>query len=319
MKCPKCGYLGFEQVDRCRNCGYEFALATRRAEPELTLRDETARHEAGVPGTPGDLDDLVLIDAAAAPRLVGVPDRTSADTADGLARQAASPAGFDDRADLPLFTDDVPLITKASPPRPPLAVRRATPEVPRLRTEVPRAELPRTAPLAFHDAELEMPLEATVSPAVRAADPEWVPEAPAAQALATLPRRMAAAVIDLALLAAVDLAVVSLTLQICGLDVGQLQRLPLGPLLAFLVVQNGGYLVAFTAGGQTIGKMLTGIRVVAAEPGESLDLGRSFQRTLAWVFMLLPAGLGLLSALLSPERRGLHDRFAGTKVVRATP
>ena len=24
MKCPKCGYLGFERVDRCRNCGYEF-------------------------------------------------------------------------------------------------------------------------------------------------------------------------------------------------------------------------------------------------------------------------------------------------------
>ena len=208
---------------------------------------------------------------------------------------------------------------RASPPRPPLAVRRATPEVPRLRTEAPRAELPRTAPLAFHDAELEMPFDAAVSPAIRAADPEWVPEAPVPQAPATLPRRMVAAVIDLALLAAVDLAVVSLTLQICGLDVRQLQRLPLGPLLAFLVVQNGGYLVAFTAGGQTIGKMLTGIRVVAAEPGESLDLGRSFQRTLAWVFMLLPAGLGLLSALLSPERRGLHDRFAGTKVVRATP
>ena len=27
MKCPKCGYLGFEHVDRCRNCGYDFALA----------------------------------------------------------------------------------------------------------------------------------------------------------------------------------------------------------------------------------------------------------------------------------------------------
>ena len=301
------------------------ALATRRSEPELTLRDETTRTEMGMgaPGTSGDLDDLVLIDAAAAPRLTDASDRAAVAAADRLAPQPVTPAipndREDDRADLPLFTDDVPLITRASPPRPPLAVRRATPEVPRLRTEAPRAELPRTAPLAFHDAELEMPFDAAVSPAIRAADPEWVPEAPVPQAPATLPRRMVAAVIDLALLAAVDLAVVSLTLQICGLDVRQLQRLPLGPLLAFLVVQNGGYLVAFTAGGQTIGKMLTGIRVVAAEPGESLDLGRSFQRTLAWVFMLLPAGLGLLSALLSPERRGLHDRFAGTKVVRATP
>ncbi len=27
MKCPKCGYLGFERVDRCRNCGYDFSLS----------------------------------------------------------------------------------------------------------------------------------------------------------------------------------------------------------------------------------------------------------------------------------------------------
>ena len=26
MKCPKCGYLGFEHVERCRNCGYDFSL-----------------------------------------------------------------------------------------------------------------------------------------------------------------------------------------------------------------------------------------------------------------------------------------------------
>jgi uncharacterized RDD family membrane protein YckC len=32
----------------------------------------------------------------------------------------------------------------------------------------------------------------------------------------------------------------------------------------------------------------------------------------------VPAGLGLLTALLTPDRRGLHDRFAGTKVVRAS-
>ena len=37
--------------------------------------------------------------------------------------------------------------------------------------------------------------------------------------------------------------------------VDDLGMLPKGPLLAFLLVQNGGYLVAFTAGGQTLGKM----------------------------------------------------------------
>ena len=38
MKCPKCGYLGFEPVDRCRNCGYDFSLAPAPQLPELPIR-----------------------------------------------------------------------------------------------------------------------------------------------------------------------------------------------------------------------------------------------------------------------------------------
>jgi len=34
--------------------------------------------------------------------------------------------------------------------------------------------------------------------------------------------------------------------------------------------------------------------------------------------LALPAGLGLASVLLDGEKRGLHDRFARTRVVRAT-
>jgi uncharacterized RDD family membrane protein YckC len=93
--------------------------------------------------------------------------------------------------------------------------------------------------------------------------------------------------------------------------------LPRGPLLAFLLVQNGGYLVAFTAGGQTLGKMATGIRVVGTESAGELDLGRAFMRTLIWFVLAIPAGLGFLT-LLSRDHRGLHDRFAGTRVVRAS-
>lgn len=39
MKCPKCGYLGFETTDRCRNCQYDFSLAPFNADqPDLALR-----------------------------------------------------------------------------------------------------------------------------------------------------------------------------------------------------------------------------------------------------------------------------------------
>ena len=42
MKCPKCGYLGFETTDRCRNCGYDFSLAAPAPAVELPLRGVAA-------------------------------------------------------------------------------------------------------------------------------------------------------------------------------------------------------------------------------------------------------------------------------------
>ena len=77
--------------------------------------------------------------------------------------------------------------------------------------------------------------------------------------------RLFAVVIDLLILAVVDAVVIYFTMQICDLTIDDLGILPKGPLLAFLLVQNGGYLVAFTAGGQTLGKMVAGIRVVQSD------------------------------------------------------
>jgi uncharacterized RDD family membrane protein YckC len=62
--------------------------------------------------------------------------------------------------------------------------------------------------------------------------------------------------------------------------------------------------------------MVAGIRVVPAESDTPLDLGRAFLRTLMWLVLAVPAGLGFLSALFARDHRGLHDRFAGTRVVR---
>src|SRR5437762_437975 len=104
-------------------------------------------------------------------------------------------------------------------------------------------------------------------------------------------------------------------MQICGISTTELHILPRAPLLAFLLVQNGGYLVAFTAGGQTLGKIAAGIRVVSAESTASLDLGQAFMRELVWLVLALPAGLGFLT-ILGRDHRGAHDRFAGTRVIR---
>jgi len=81
-------------------------------------------------------------------------------------------------------------------------------------------------------------------------------------------------------------------------------------------VQNIGYLVAFTAGGQTLGKMAAGIRVVPAGREPAIDFGQASVRALIWIALAIPAGLGFLTAVFNREHRGLHDRLAGTRVVR---
>jgi len=116
----------------------------------------------------------------------------------------------------------------------------------------------------------------------------------------------------------IDVVVVYLTMEICGITIADLSIVPKGPLLAFLLLQNLGYLVVFTVGGQTLGKMATGIRVVAVDDDAAVDVGRALKRTLAWLVLLVPAGLGFISAVFGRHHRGLHDRFAGTRVVRAS-
>jgi uncharacterized RDD family membrane protein YckC len=209
---------------------------------------------------------------------------------------------------------DAPLIAVASPPRPPLAVRRATPEVPRLRSEQPRLQ---AFDLELDDAAEEQDA-GIMTPAARAGTvAHWPQPRPEPAELASIGARFLAVVIDLIVLAAVDAVVVYFTLQICGLAFNELALLPKGPMLAFFLVQNGGYFAAFTTGGQTLGKMATGIRVVPTESAGTLDFGRAVIRTAIWLILAFPAGLGFLT-LFSRDHRGLHDRFAGTRVVRAS-
>jgi uncharacterized RDD family membrane protein YckC len=44
---------------------------------------------------------------------------------------------------------------------------------------------------------------------------------------------------------------------------------------------------------------------------------RALLRTVVWLVLAIPAGLGLLTALFSSDHRALHDRWADTRVVRA--
>ena len=77
------------------------------------------------------------------------------------------------------------------------------------------------------------------------------------------------------------------------------------------------YSFIFTAlQGQTPGKRALGIRVVSWY-GEQPTMGRALARSLAGLLSLAILGLGFIWIGFDEEKRGLHDRIAGTYVVKS--
>jgi uncharacterized RDD family membrane protein YckC len=90
-------------------------------------------------------------------------------------------------------------------------------------------------------------------------------------------------------------------------------------LLLTLVAMIGYETLMLSNGGQTLGKMLLGLRVVRADLGPPAiqdGLVRSLVIDLLWI---VPLGWLLLAVLIErhPRHQGWHDRAAGTLVVRS--
>lgn len=305
MKCPKCQYIAFDQGGRCRNCGYEFSLSPDA--PDLDLPIRTGEE------TDGPLSDFDL-GGAGADAASALPDPVQAPPRQGSAQRVSR------ASELPLFRDrahpdDVPLVNMPASPRAPISVRKSA--------VARHAQQPRPAhgePALDLEPDAEAPRARTSPRHHRSVPADALAPARSGEPGSSGARVLAAA-IDLLLLGAIDAAVLFLTLRMCGLTFDEVSRIPLVPLAAFLALLNGGYMAAFTAaGGQSIGKMLTHLRVVSVEEGSSTDrvrLGQSVLRAVGYLVSALPAGLGFLPALLAADRRTLHDRLAHTRVVRA--
>jgi uncharacterized RDD family membrane protein YckC len=133
---------------------------------------------------------------------------------------------------------------------------------------------------------------------------------------APLGRRMLAGLTDLAVLAAVDAAVVVATLQATNVEWSQIDRLPVAPLAVFLLLLAVGYFAMCTVlAGRTFGKAAFGLAVVETG-GRPVRLAPAVVRALIQVLTVPACGIGFLPALLGADRRSLYDRLAGTDVVR---
>lgn len=76
--------------------------------------------------------------------------------------------------------------------------------------------------------------------------------------------------------------------------------------------------------GRTVGKMAVGLTVVSASAGGVPGFGRSALRWIAFLLYNVPYGIGLVAAVativmsfVDPRRQTIHDKIAGTVVVRS--
>ena len=328
MKCSKCHYLSFDPEPRCRNCGHDLSadeadLALTRTDAASPLDDLTLR---GTPmaETSREPDRTASPDAAGvgAGRLpsVGLGSR---DAGAAASRRAPSPPA-PVTTELPLFVRakdvdvEAPLVEVPSAPRSPLAVRRKAPD------SGPQQKAKAQAPAASRklgplDRDLLEDLQRIERTERREAAAQARAAMPAALDRAGAANRLAAAAVDALFLGAIGTTTLWLTLRWLDLPVSDARILPWLPSALFMLLVGAGYLVMFTvAGGQTLGKMVVGLRVVADDHGgdDSLTMKQAALRSLVAIPSVLAFGAGFVPALMGDER-ALHDRLAHTRVVRA--
>jgi uncharacterized RDD family membrane protein YckC len=230
--------------------------------------------------------------------------------------------------ELPLFVRDAP-----APPRAPLSVRRTMTEPVRARAAIDpglrgAAKDLRVGPLdrdllddlrrvereeaALATAQARA-REITSTPDAEAKEDDDPEDVPATQ-------RLAAAALDGVLLASIGTVALWATMRVTGAGITAFGTSSIVAFLIFLAGVSVSYLLMFTAaGGQTIGKMLMGLRVVggsADSADEHLTMSQAALRAVLAPLSVIALGLGWLPALFG-RGLALHDRLAHTRVVRA--
>jgi len=96
----------------------------------------------------------------------------------------------------------------------------------------------------------------------------------------------------------------------------QQARIVLPILLPLAIVLVIAYFAFFHgAWGQTIGKMILGLRVVKTD-GQPLSFSRALARTIVYALSAIPFFLGFFWVGFTSSKRSWHDLIAGTMVIR---
>jgi uncharacterized RDD family membrane protein YckC len=208
-----------------------------------------------------------------------------------------------------------PLVKLPAEPRPPLAVRRQVDHTPAAR----RSSSPTPRKLGPLDRDLLEDLQ-RLEKDERRETHAYAHGIIDGTDRAGAVKRLCAAMIDAVVLGGLSALVLWVTLRWCDLSLADAAVLPWLPTAAFLLLMGLGYELMFTAaGGQTLGKMACGLRVVGGDDDVNVEVVTVSQAVWRAVWTLpsvLAFGLGFVPALVGTER-ALHDRLSHTRVVRA--
>jgi uncharacterized RDD family membrane protein YckC len=106
----------------------------------------------------------------------------------------------------------------------------------------------------------------------------------------------------------------SVILGVIGGIIGAVAGQELGGLVSFAIGVVYTWFFLTRNNGQTPGKMVLGIRVVAADGGSINDL-QAILRYVGYYVNTLLCFVGWIYAFFNTEQRGFHDMIAGTRVV----
>jgi uncharacterized RDD family membrane protein YckC len=292
MKCPSCGYVSFDRLAACGNCGAPMCFPPPAAAPPAAVE---------IDPPPGD----------------GQRRRRTRRSPSGAATAASECGVIPGNPDETLAVDDEDLDLRL-----PSREDRLPPV-----EDAPAGEWPATlvlqSPFLQDGGEEEVPAEGPpiVDRVEEVPERFWAPEG------AGFLRRAAALLIDQALLAALlglFLAGASLALVREGLEASTLLSrsgihaalLPLALLAALL---NLVYHVPFDAvTGRTPGRRLAGLEVRSGD-GSPPSWGSAALRWCGGALGLACAGVGIAWALFEPRRRGWADLLSNTVIVERVP
>ncbi len=119
--------------------------------------------------------------------------------------------------------------------------------------------------------------------------------------------------------------IIMLAVPVVSLIIGRVFGID-GTKLLTSEISNTGWLVMVLLGltnfvifpmfaGQSLGKMLTGLRVVKTDGTPASLLTLLVRHTVGYALTVVTGGLGFVLAAITPRGRALHDYLAGTVVI----